>query len=231
MLRHLSTILKQCGSSSNPEFFFKYKLQEQELFMLNVYNAPPPFAARRAPRPRTGLALTSPLSLPLLFRARACRRRAQGFIRAALAATEQVQDFFKGDESAQAVAALKKEVHVDIDNAVAKFAKIDFLLIQSVNVKNIATAVIRHQYEHLKATIERGLISIKDGHDYAAVIARDMKMLDRSQDDEVAELVQRKLGASDVMRRLQELKLGVEGRAFRKWRKNALEGVSTHYFK
>ena len=125
--------------------------------------------------------------------------RAQGFIRAALAATEQVQDFFKGDESAQAVAALKKEVHVDIDNAVAKFAKIDFLLIQSVNVKNIATAVIRHQYEHLKATIERGLISIKDGHDYAAVIARDMKMLDRSQDDEVAELVQRKLGASDSL--------------------------------
>ena len=228
MLKHLSTILKQCGSSSNPEFFFKYKLQEQELFMLNVYNArgSSRAAPTHGPRAHVAALAASPFS-----RARVPPPRAQGFIRAALAATEQVQDFFKGDESAQAVAALKKEVHVDIDNAVAKFAKIDFLLIQSVNVKNIATAVIRHQYEHLKATIERGLISIKDGHDYAAVIARDMKMLDRSQDDEVAELVQRKLGASDVMRRLQELKLGVEGRAFRKWRKNALEGVSTHYFK
>ena len=159
------------------------------------------------------------------------RAHAQGFIRASLAATEQVQDFFKGDESAPAVAALKQEVHVDIDQAVAKFAKIDFLLIQSVTVKNIATAVIRHQYEHLKATIERGLISIKDGQEQAAVIARDMKMLDRSQDDEVAELVQRKLGASDVMKALKDLKLGVEGRAFRKWRKNAMQGVSAHYFK
>ena len=30
---------------------------------------------------------------------------------------------------------------------------------------------------------------------------------------------------------LKDLKLGVEGRAFRKWRKNAMQGVSAHYFK